>query len=117
MPYVNIVTSKALDPQEVQTLHASVLSAAALLGKPAASVMVHVQDRAVLQRGQESGHCAYCDVQVLGQPQQEAADAFAQALCADIARIAQTQPGSLYLTLRTMELCYTDGALLRARKP
>lgn len=115
MPYVNIVTSKTLEPQEVQALHESVLSATALLGKPAASVMVRVQDGATLQRGQTSGHCAYCDVQVLGQPAPEAADAFAQRLCADIARIAQTSPGSLYLNLGAMALCYTDGTLVKPR--
>ncbi len=116
MPYVNIVTTKALNTEEKQELHQSVLDAAALLGKSSAYVMVHLQDQAALQRGEDAGYCAYCDAQVLGQAPQDACNAFAKSLSDSLARIAQTAPGSVYLSLTQMELCYMDGRLLAPRK-
>ena len=111
MPYIHIATTKTLSAEERLALKNSVLNAATLLGKNRRHVMVSIQDGAALTKGDEEGNCAFCDVRVMGAATPEACHQFSAALSADIARIAQTAPMSVYLSLSEMTLCYTDGCL------
>jgi hypothetical protein len=111
LPYIRISVSRALTDEEKRSLRACALDAAALLHKNRAHVMVHVQDGQALAKGDEPGGCAFCDVRVMGAAAADACDRFSEALSADIARIAQTAPGCVYLSLSELTLCYTDGKL------
>ena len=111
MPYIHITTTRKLTPQEAHSLRQCALTAAALLGKKRQHVMVHIQDGMKLMKGDEAGDCAFCDVRVLGAATKEACDAFSAQLSADVARIAQTAPQCVYLSMAEMTLCYTDGCL------
>ena len=109
MPYMHITTSKKLTPEEKTDLQNCALKAADLLGKPRQHVMVNLQDGAFLTKGGVAGSCAFCDVRVFGAPPREACDAFSTALNADITRIAQTDPGCVYISISALTSCYTDG--------
>ena len=111
MPYIQIGTTRKLTDDQRATLHQRALEAAALLGKPREIVMVRVEDGCALQKGDVPGSCAFCDVRVLGAATKEACDAFSAQLSADVARIAQTAPQCVYLSMAEMSLCYTDGCL------
>ena len=111
MPYIHITTSKTLSADEKRDLRACTLRAVTLLGKKPEHAMVRIEDGATLSRGAGDGECAFCDARLLGAASREACDAFAQALSADLARIAQTAPQCVYLSLSELALCYTDGRL------
>lgn len=111
MPYLHISTTRHLTGEEKFALKSCALSAAALLGKKRSQVMVLLEDGLALSRGDEDGNCAFCDVRVMGAASLEACNQFSQTLSADIARIAQTAPMSVYLSLSELTLCYTDGCL------
>ncbi len=111
MPYIHISTSRALTDGEKQSLKACALNAAALLHKNRVHVMVHIQDGQTLTKGDAPGGCAFCDVRVMGAATADDCDRFSCALSTDIARIAQTAPGCVYLSLSELTLCYTDGKL------
>jgi hypothetical protein len=111
MPYIQIATTRPLSQKEKQELRGCALAAMETLGKKRASVMVHILDGQTLLRGDTPGNCAFCDVRVLNAASREACGLFSQQLSADIARIAQTAPGSVYLSLSELTLCYTDGQL------
>jgi len=111
MPYIHLTTSKRLTAEEKLALKHCALSAAALLNKNRRNVMVRIQDGEHLHKGDEEGNCAFCDVRVMGVATQEERDRFSAALSADIARIAQTAPGCVYLSISEFASCYTDGCL------
>ena len=111
MPYIHLTTSKRLSDEDKLALRNCALSAAALLNKNRRNVMVQIEDGAYLHKGDEAGDCAFCDVRVMGVAAPEARDRFSAALSADIARIAQTAPGCVYLSLSEFTSCYTDGCL------
>jgi len=111
MPYLHISTTKRLTGEERLALKSCALNAAALLGKRRPQVMVLIEDGLDLSRGDDEGNCAFCDVRVMGVASPEACNQFSQTLSADIARIAQTAPMSVYLNLSELTLCYTDGCL------
>lgn len=111
MPYIHISTTRQLSGEEKFALKNCVLNAAALLGKNRQHMMVQINDGLSLSKGDEEGNCAFCDVRVMGAASPEACNRFSQTLSADIARIAQTAPMSVYLSLSELTLCYTDGCL------
>ena len=111
MPYIQIATTRRLTDDQRATLRQRALDAAALLGKRREFVMVRIEDGCALQKGDIPGSCAFCDVRVLGKPSSEDSNVFARALSADIAKIAQTDPMCVYLSITEMTLCYTDGCL------
>ncbi len=111
MPYIRITTTLHLPPADTAALRQCALEAAALLGKNPAHVMLCIESGMALARGHSAGNCAFCDVRVMGSATPEACQAFAARLSADIARIAQTAPQSVYLSMTELTLCYTDGCL------
>ena len=111
MPYIHLTTSKRLTTEDRLALRNCALNAAALLNKNRRNVMVQIQDGANLSKGDEAGDCAFCDVRVMGSAAPEALDRFSAALSADVARIAQTAPGCVYLSISEFACCYTDGCL------
>ncbi len=111
MPYIRITTTKALTEDERQELRRCALDAAALLGKNPSHVMLSIEGGVALSKGEGGDACAFCDVRVYGAATPEACDAFSAQLSADIARIAATAPGCVYLSLSELTLCYTDGCL------
>ena len=111
MPYISIVTSNPLTPEQKQELRDCALNAAALLHKNRNHVMVQIQDGVSLHIGDREDTCVFCDVRVLGAAAVEDCQRFSAVLSAEIARIAQTAPGCVYLSLSEMNLCYTDGCL------
>lgn len=111
MPYIHILTTAALTPEKKTELKRCALNAADLLGKPRKHMMVLVQDAQALTKGDGEDRCAFCDVRVMGSPEPDACARFAAALSADIARVADTAPGCVYLSLSALTQCYTDGCL------
>lgn len=111
MPYIRITTTKALSETKRQALRRCTLDAAVLLGKSPSHVMLCMEDGMALTKGEGGGACAFCDVRVYGAATPEACDAFSARLSADVARIAATAPGCVYLSLSELTLCYTDGCL------
>ena len=109
LPYISITTTKALAPEEQNQLRDCALNAAALLHKKREAVMVCLTNGQYQHKGDGDNQCAFCDVRIYGAATRDACDAFSAALSADVARIAQTDPGCVYLNLSEMTLCYTDG--------
>ena len=117
MPYIRITTTKPLTEGETAALRRCVLDSAVLLHKNPAHVMLCVESGLTLHKGEENGNCAFCDVRVYGAATPEACDTFSAKLSADIARIAETSPACVYLSLSELTLCYTDGCLPPKRSP
>ena len=111
MPYIHIATTRTLTRQAKDELHQCALNAADRLHKPRHVVMVCIVDGSTLQKGEEQSDCAFCDVRVVGTADAQDCDAFSAILSADIARIAGTAPGCVYLSISGLSLCYTDGCL------
>ena len=111
MPYISILTTQTLTPDQKAALRQTALDAATLLGKNRAHVMVCIQDGACLHKGEGDAPCAFCDVRVRGAATPEACQSFALALSRGVALAAGTAPGCVYLSLSEMTLCYTDGCL------
>lgn len=111
MPYISITTTQILQTAQKQALRQAALNAAALLGKNRAHVMVCILDGAFLTKGDGDQPCAFCDVRVMGYASPGACQEFARALSEDVAQIANTAPGCVYLSISEMTQCYTDGCL------
>ena len=111
MPYISILTTQTLTLAQKDELRQTALSAAALLGKPRAHVMVCIQDGVYLHKGDGDQSCAFCDVRVMGAASPEACAQFSLTLSEGVRRVAHTAPGCVYLSLSALTLCYTDGYL------
>lgn len=111
MPYIQIAVSRRLTDGEKKELRACALDAAKLLGKKREHLMVRLEDGLALTKGDGEGDCAFCDVRVMGSASLEACGAFAERLSEDVARVARTAQGNVYLSLSELTLCYTDGRL------
>jgi hypothetical protein len=115
MPFIRITTTNPLTETDRQALRRCALGAALLLGKTPAHVMLCIEDGMALTKGEHGGACAFCDVRVYGAATPEACDAFSARLSADVARIADTAPCCVYLSLSELTMCYTDGCLPPSR--
>jgi hypothetical protein len=66
----------------------------------------------MLSKGEEPGNAAFCDVRLIGSPSKVACDKFSYVVSTELARIGQTAPDCVYMSITPMNMCYMDGEYL-----